>query len=126
MSANDLKSNERTVYFDYLRVFATFAVMILHLSAQNWYITDVNEFEWQTFNFYDSIVRWSVPVFVMISGALFLNRDIKLKTIYTKYILRIVVSYVAWSAIYAFLQKELHPIRYLPLQQATIICGLYQ
>ncbi len=58
---------ERTAYFDYLRVFATFAVIVIHVSAQNWYITDVNEIYWQTYNFYESIVRWAVPVFVMIS-----------------------------------------------------------
>ena len=91
----------RTIYFDYLRVFATFAVIILHVSAQNWYSTDVNGYDWQIFNFYDSIVRWGVPVFVMISGSLFLNRDIPFKKIYTKYILRMVIAYIVWSAIYA-------------------------
>ena len=49
---------ERKQYCDYLRVFATFAVVVLHVSATNWYITDVNGMEWQAFNFYDSIVRW--------------------------------------------------------------------
>lgn len=92
---------DRIVYFDYLRVFATFSVMILHISAQNWYTTDVNGFEWQVFNFFDSIVRWAVPVFVMISGSLFLNRNISLKKMYSRYILRMVIAFVVWSAIYA-------------------------
>lgn len=91
----------RTIYFDYLRVFATFAVMILHISAQNWYSTDINGVQWQIFNFFESITRWGVPVFLMISGALFLNRDITIKKIYTKYILRMITSYFIWSAIYA-------------------------
>lgn len=65
----------RTVYFDYLRVFAIFAVIILHISASNWHTTDVNGFEWQVFNFFDSITRWCVPIFIMISGSLFLNRN---------------------------------------------------
>ena len=90
----------RTIYFDYLRVFAAFSVMILHISAQNWYSTDVNSFEWQTFNFFDSIVRWGVPIFVMISGALFLNGNIPLKKIYTKYVLRMVIAYIVWSFVY--------------------------
>lgn len=101
MKQNGPNLVERTIYFDYIRVFATFAVMILHISAKNWYFTDVNGFNWQVFNFFISIVRWGVPVFVMISGALFLNRDIPLKTIYTKYILRMVISYVVWSSVYA-------------------------
>ena len=68
------KTNGRILYFDFLRIFATLAVMVLHVAAQNWYGTSVPSFEWQTFNFFDSIVRWGVPIFVMISGALFLNK----------------------------------------------------
>ena len=52
-------------------------------------------------NFWDSIVRWTVSVFVMISGALFLSRDIPIKKIYTKYILRIFMAFVFWSFFYA-------------------------
>lgn len=92
---------DRTVYFDYLKVFASFAVMILHISAQNWYITDVNGSAWQIYNLFNSMVRWAVPVFVMISGALFLNRNITLKKIYSKYILRLVIAFAFWSLIYA-------------------------
>lgn len=62
---------KRITYLDYLKVFATFAVIILHVVAQNWYITDVNSFGWKTLNVYSSMVRWAVPVFVMISGSLF-------------------------------------------------------
>ena len=90
---------DRTVYFDYLRVAATFAVMILHISAQNWYTTDVNGIEWKIFNFFNSMVRWAVPVFVMISGSLFLKKDVSIKKIYTKYILRMVISYITWNFI---------------------------
>ena len=100
MEIEKLKTN-RTIYFDYLRVFATFAVIILHLSARYWYSADVNGFQWQTFNFYDSIVRWCVPIFVMISGSLFLSRDIPLKTIYSKYILRMCTAFLFWSVVYA-------------------------
>lgn len=95
-----MEKAERTVYFDYLRVFAVFAVIILHVSSQNFYTTDVNGFDWQISNFYYSIVKWCVPVFVMISGALFLDREIPLKKLYTKYILRMAVSYIVWSAVY--------------------------
>ena len=91
---------DRTVYFDYLRVFAAFAVIIIHTAAQNWYSVDVNSFEWQVLNFYDAIVRWGVPVFVMISGSLFLGKEIPLKKIYAKYILRMAISFIVWSVVY--------------------------
>lgn len=52
----------RIVYFDYLRVAATIAVIFLHTAAINWYGADVSGGTWKVFNFYDSIVQWSVPI----------------------------------------------------------------
>ena len=76
--------------------------MVLHVGAQNWYVTDVHSLEWQAMNFWHgSIVRWAVPVFVMVSGALFLSRDIPLKKLYTKYIRRIFTAFMFWSFVYA-------------------------
>lgn len=97
-----MRTENRTPYFDYLRVFASFAIMILHISSYNWYRLDVNSFEWQVLNFFDSIVRWGVPVFVMISGALFLDREIPVKKIYSKYIFRMVTAFVAWAIVYMY------------------------
>ena len=103
MEWKEHRQKERKVYFDYLRVFATFAVIILHVSTQNWHSTDVNGFDWQVFNFFDSIVRWGVPIFVMISGSLFLNREIPLSKIFSKYIRRMITAFIVWSVIYAVL-----------------------
>lgn len=99
-------SKNRNLNLDYLRVFATLATIILHVAAQNWEVADVNSFEWQIFNFYNSIVRWSVPVFVMISGTLFLGRNLTIKTIYSKYILRMVIAFCVWSSFYTFLYTD--------------------
>lgn len=97
--------SDRTVYFDYLRIFAAFMVVILHVSAQN-FGTDVNGFAWQTFNFFDSIARWSVPVFVMISGALFLEKEIPIRKLYLKYIFKLAVSFIVWSVVYVLFFYE--------------------
>lgn len=93
----------RILYLDYLRVFSTIAVITLHISAQNWHSSDVTTFQWQLFNLLDSITRWCVSLFVMISGALFLNRTISIKVIYTKYILRLVSAALFWGFLYALL-----------------------
>ena len=97
---------ERKIYCDYLRVIATFAVVVLHVSGSNWDYTDVNGLEWQAFNFYDCIVRWTVPVFVMISGSLFLNKEITVRKIYSKYVLRMVIAFFTWSIFYALVTPE--------------------
>ena len=84
-------SNKRIVYADLLRIIATFAVIVLHVSASKWYDTPVKDFNWQIYNLYDSLVRWSVPIFVMLSGMFFLNPEkfIPTSNIIKKYIFRI-------------------------------------
>ncbi len=92
---------QRVYYYDYLRVFAIIAVILLHIAAQEWAGLKGRDIDWQIFNVFNSISRWGVSVFLMISGSLFLSRDIEIKTIYKKYIPRMVASYFLWSAIYA-------------------------
>lgn len=50
--------------------------------------------------------RWTVPVFVMISGALFLSKESNIKKLYTKNIFRIVTAFLVWAIIYAVLFEE--------------------
>ena len=98
-----MTDESRYYCFDFLRVVGAFAVIVIHVAASKWYTTDIHTFEWETMNFYDSIVRWAVPVFVMISGALFLSRDIPVRKIYGKYIFRIFTAFVFWSFVYVCL-----------------------
>ena len=92
----------RTLYFDILRILATFAVIFLHVSCQSWDM-DYFNFDWNVRNIYDSAVRWCVPIFVMISGALFLNpeKHISIKKLYSKNIVRVIVAFFLWSTIYS-------------------------
>ena len=59
--------------------------------------------EWNVMNIYDSATRFCVPIFLMISGALFLNpsKELYLYKLYTRNILRIIVALFFWSFIYA-------------------------
>lgn len=98
-------SKERIFYLDILRIVATFAVIMLHVAAQNWDMVPVNTSAWRSFNFYDAIVRWAVPVFVMMSGVLMLGSERSLSQIFQKNILRIVVAFCAWSAFYTLLRQ---------------------
>ena len=92
----------RTPYMDYLRVIASFAVIIIHTVSFTWYTPILQDFGWKTYCTAGCLSRWGVPIFVMISGALFLNREIPLKKLYCKYILRLASAYLIWSAIFSF------------------------
>lgn len=94
----------RIIYFDYLRALSILAVIILHIAAQNWYEVSYRTFEWKLFNLIDSMMRWAVPVFVMISGALFLEKEIDIKKLYGKNIFRLITAFIFWSIIYAVIK----------------------
>lgn len=97
-----MKEEKRIVYLDYLRVIATFFVIILHISGQNFNNIGIRTLEFHAINIYDSLSRFTVPIFVMISGALFLNstKKITLKKLYSKNILRLVTAFIFWSLLY--------------------------
>ena len=101
--SNQKPVDSRVLYFDFLRVLACVAVITIHVAANEFKLIAVNSYEWMVFNVYDSLVRWGVPIFVMISGALFLapERQLDIKRLYTKNLFRIVIAFIVWSAIYA-------------------------
>lgn len=94
--------NNRILYLDILRILATCTIVMIHVASQYWDVVDTRSFEWKVLNFYDSISRWASPVFIMISGSLFLRREIPIRKLYTKYIFRIATAFVFWSFSYSF------------------------
>ncbi len=98
--SNDLQKN-RIEYYDYLRVFATFSVVVIHIISRVWYSAEIGTFEWYTINVFFGCARWSVPVFVMISGALFLNSSKPFISILKTNALRLITAFAFWSFLYA-------------------------
>ena len=93
---------DKIIAFDFLRVFAIFSVIVLHASS-GIFLDSFPSYDWNISNLYDSFSRWNVAVFFMISGALFLrsSKELSLKKLYSKNILRIVIVFLFWSFIYA-------------------------
>jgi surface polysaccharide O-acyltransferase-like enzyme len=94
---------ERVIYLDYLRIMSITGVVVLHVAAA--VLGDQSIFQttkWYLTVGYDSLFRYCVPLFVMISGALLLipeeNPDIK--KFFTKRFPRILVPFIIWSVIY--------------------------
>ena len=84
-----------------LRLIALFAVIVLHVSAiplaqyghepvSIWLVSD----------FYNMLVRFAVPVFLMITGSLLLHREYEFVPFLKKRLSRVVVPFLFWSLVY--------------------------
>lgn len=91
----------RVVKYDILRVVASFSIVLLHVSASYWSVVDVHGREFQVMTIYNSLTRFAVPVFFMLSG-LFLVAPERKNVSVGKRVIKLVVLFYIWSAFYAF------------------------
>ncbi len=94
---------KRLVYLEWLRILAALAVVTIHVSAG--VVTDnAQEYKtpWMAGNFFETISRWAVPMFVMISGALMLSstKEISTAAFLKKKLAKILIPLTAFSIIY--------------------------
>ncbi|MBR4858735.1 MAG: acyltransferase family protein [Clostridia bacterium] len=104
-------ATRRILWIDELRIFSIFCMMVLHVAASCWNKVSVDTFEWQVFNVYDGLVRFCVPVFVMISGSFFLDnsRELTVKKLFRKNISRIAAAFFFWSFCYSLVLYFISP-----------------
>ncbi len=97
-----MPQDDRHARLDAARWLAALAVVLLHSAAQPVSDAAYGSGAWIAANFYDSAVRWCVPVFVMISGALLLapDRDPDVQRFYTRRVARICVPLLFWTLFY--------------------------
>ena len=96
---------QRQLYLDLLRIISIFAVITLHVAASiAGNFSKVPPDHWMVANIIDSITRFCVPVFFMISGALVLgdNRNYQFSYLFRKRILRILIPFIIWSLFYLY------------------------
>ena len=103
---------KREVFLDGLRVAATCAVVMLHTITGAMDITNMSEYplEWKVFLAGLDLLCWCVPVFLMISGYLFLNpaREIGMGKMLTKYCRRILLALFVFGVPFALLEQFLY------------------
>ena len=88
---------ERIFYYDFLRAFAIIAVLICHVDLFfGPLVTPVQVIGQLTFH---DIGRMGVPIFLMISGALLLNRDYELTDFLKRRFTRIIYPFIFWIII---------------------------
>lgn len=91
-------------WMDDLKVIATFAVIVLHVSSFFVSNYSVDNSYWWAGNFYEALSRFSVPIFFMLSGSLAINgNSISLTMFFRKKISRILIPFFFWSIFYSFI-----------------------
>jgi surface polysaccharide O-acyltransferase-like enzyme len=99
----------RSAWADVCRSFAIYGVVLIHSCGAFFYqygkLTDI---EWLSANFLDSLVRCSVPLFVMLSGAMLLKKNAPIHTFpeLLKRIIKVLMPLVFWSAAYLLLLSK--------------------
>ncbi len=90
------------IWLDNVRLAASFAVIVLHVAAIVVLKSDFGSSSWWAGNIYDSFVRWCIPVFVMLSGALLLDpsKSGDFALFYKKRISRILIPLAFWSVFF--------------------------
>jgi surface polysaccharide O-acyltransferase-like enzyme len=91
----------RLLWADILKIVAIFGVILLHVSAP-YLVPFERSREWWIGNIYDSLTRWCVPLFVMVSGAVILPKaeTIPLSRFFSIRVRRVLVPFLVWSAVY--------------------------
>lgn len=97
---------ERVFYLDLLKGISIPLVVVLHVAAVGLSETPVDSFPWQVCNLYDSFVRFVVPIFVMISGAIYLHEQKRVNV--WKSVKHILYPLVLWSLAYSFVVNISH------------------
>lgn len=100
----------RVVFLDYLRAFAPLAVIAIHVCTRSPLDgkdvpTDYYSWSYVVLTVMTRLCRLAVPIFCMISGALFLNprRKFDWQKHFKKTIPRMILIYIVWSLLYALL-----------------------
>lgn len=91
--------SQRDTALDVIRSVAIVMVVATHATSSALYLP-VGSLDWWGALFWGSLVRPSVPLFFMCSGALMLNRDIPLKRLYGHNLVRIVTAMLGWAFVY--------------------------
>ena len=86
----------RIKYYDTLRFLAILGIVILHISQV---FHNVNLIGDKVFAL-SEITRFAVPVFLMMTGALLLNRDIELGDFFKRRFVRIILPFVLFLIIH--------------------------
>lgn len=109
-----LRNNDRHVPWDVTRAIACAMVVMVHVSAVDFYAFSPL---WVPSVVFDSLCRVAVPLFLMLSGALLLRKDEPVLRFYRKRLPRLAQPMLFWTIVYAYIglpgDRQTPPANYL-------------
>ncbi len=93
---------KRNTMLDIIKTFAILGVISIHLVSRVLTGESIGTAQWNTALFWATLFRASVPLFLMCSGALMLDREkpLSIKKLYLHNMLRIVIAMLVWGFLY--------------------------
>lgn len=97
---------KRIIYYDVLKVISLIAVIVMHIIGNTINTFGFNGISKDIYNVICNLCYFAVPIFIMVSGSLFLNPDKKLdiEDILKKYISRIIICLLLFGMFYSMLE----------------------
>lgn len=75
--AGEKLGSTRHTYMDVIRIIGCILVVLVHISNIDWIVYPIGGAQWKVLNVVNCLGMSGVPLFFMISGALFLHKDSK-------------------------------------------------
>ena len=96
-----LSHHNRQIELDLLRIFAMFAVVMVHTCGMNTQNIASDDINGAIITVISALLTWEIPAFVMISGRFFLDpeREVTISRV-VKAIIRLCLAFVAWDLVY--------------------------
>ncbi|RNF38247.1 hypothetical protein EEX84_15410 [Planococcus salinus] len=93
---------KRYDYMDWLRVLAIMVVVLVHVVSKILNTEAPDHWQWQLAHAIDSALRWCVPIFFMLSGALLLTKKQipPIGEFYSRRLGKVLIPLIFWSGVY--------------------------
>ena len=94
-----MNQSKRIFYFDVLRALAIIGIVFCH-AAMPFVISGIHTSEFYVSAFFDCLRDFSIPVFVMLSGALLIGKKDSFNDFFKKRLSRIFIPFFFWVIVY--------------------------
>ena len=107
---SDTVTGSRIPAVDYAKTLAIICVVVIHVSSEVLLGRQVGSAAWLEGLFWGSLARGAVPLFLMCSGVLFLDRTdgLSVQHIWKRNIPHILLALFVWATVYKMIPRFLH------------------